>query len=48
MEYFLELAVVNEVVEGRKSQMNVSSLGDDETARTVIFYAENDTWPPLR
>jgi hypothetical protein len=48
MEYFLELAVVNEVVEGRKAQMNVSSLDDDEIARTVIYYAENDTWPPIR
>jgi hypothetical protein len=48
MEYFLELAVVNEVVEGRESQMNVSYLDDDEIARTVIYYAENDTWPPIR
>lgn len=40
-EYFLEVPVAREVLEGTKSR----SLGRDERIRLLLYYAENDAYP---
>ncbi len=44
-DYFLEVFVAREALEGWRSMRGVDRLDPDEAARVVIHYAEHDAWP---
>jgi hypothetical protein len=44
-EYFLEIFVVKEAIDGWKDYRSGNEVSVGELTGIVIFYAENDAWP---
>jgi hypothetical protein len=44
-EYFLEIFVVNDVIEGWQAQRQKTEITPEEMTTVTIYYAENDAWP---
>jgi len=46
-QYFLEVFLVRETLDGWRSMRGVDHLAPEEATEVVIHYAENDAWPQL-
>ena len=46
-QYFLEVFVAREALEGWMSMRGVKALAPEEATGVIIHYAEHDAWPEL-
>jgi hypothetical protein len=44
-EYFLEVSVIHEILEGLGSSSGLRKFSEERTQEIIIYYAENDAYP---